>query len=132
MWRRLIVGALSITVAACASSGNSTGRSDVKHRDSEVLSQEEMSDAGARDAYEAVTRLRPLFIKNRGISGSLLLREQTRQSVYLDNMRLGGIETLSTVPIEAIQSIRYLNAGEATYRWGMNHSGGVILLSTTK
>jgi hypothetical protein len=127
MWRRFVVGAfVSMLVAACASATSSSPREPLP-RNPSILLKSEWADQNVSTALEAIEHLRPQFFNRRGET-SLQLRNATTLTVYMDNMRLGGIETLRNVPITAIQSIRYLSSGEATYRWGTNHMGGVIQL----
>ena len=126
MRRRLALGAImSLAVAACAPATTTSARTDL--RNPSVLSSAEWSGVNVSTAFEAIEQLRPQFFRSRGET-SILLRDATQTSVYLDNMRLGGLETLHDVPISGIQSIRYLSAGEATYHWGTNQTGGAIQL----
>jgi hypothetical protein len=128
MRRRLALGALvSLLVAACAPATSNSLRSEI--RNPSVLSRAEWADANVSNAFEVIEQLRPQFFRSRGET-SIMLRGETQTSVYLDNMRLGGLETLHDVPISGIHSIRYLSAGEATNRWGTNQTGGAIQLVT--
>ncbi|MCH7565493.1 MAG: hypothetical protein IH968_16905, partial [Gemmatimonadetes bacterium] len=47
-------------------------------------------------------------------------------TVYLDDFRLGGPETLRGLNAEMIGSIRFISAGTATGRWRPGNSLGVI------
>jgi hypothetical protein len=126
MRRRLALGAfLSLLVAACTpvTAISTHGAA----RNPSVLSRIEWTGANVSTAFEAIEQLRPQFFRSRGAT-SILLRSSTQTSVYLDNIRLGGLETLHDVPISGIESIRYLSAGEATNRWGTNQTGGAIQL----
>jgi hypothetical protein len=126
MRRRLVLGVFaSCVVAACAPATTTSAHSDL--RNPSVLSSAEWQGAHVVTAFEAVELLRPQFFRSRGET-SILLRAETQTNVYLDNMRLGGLETLRDVPISGLQSIRYLSAGEAANRWGTNQTGGAIQL----
>jgi hypothetical protein len=46
--------------------------------------------------------------------------------VYMHNQRYGGVEWLRIFQSDNIAEIRYVNARDATTRWGTGHSGGVI------
>jgi hypothetical protein len=46
--------------------------------------------------------------------------------VYVDEMPYGDLATLQTIPIIEITEIRYINARDATTRWGTGVAGGVI------
>ena len=126
MWRRLGLGAVVVVcVAACAPA--TTVETSAPVRDLTVLSRSEIASAKVNDVFDAITRLRPQFFNRRGET-SFLLRSRTFVNVYLDNMRLGGVESLRGIPVDGIYAIRYYNAAEATYRWGMNNAGGAIQL----
>ena len=134
MRRRQIVASAFVmmtSLAACASAPvNGSADEEVSAgRNSDVISTSEMRASGATDAYQAISRLRPLFL-HRSRAAAPMRPNVSSLQVYLDQARLGGLETLQTVPIESIKSIQYLSASEATIRWGTNHMGGVILLST--
>jgi len=131
--RHFVTSALVMmtSLAACASAPVQGSADDIGYagRNSNVISLPEMRSSGATDAYQAISRLRPLFL-HRGRDKTPARPNMSSLQVYLDDARLGGLESLQTVPIESIRSIRYLSASEATIRWGTNHMGGVILLST--
>jgi hypothetical protein len=112
--RRCVSAVLLASLAACASGNGGP---------SESVGSVYATSAGD----PAVMRLRPAFLRrgqSTAVAGVSLLQ------VYLDNARLGGPETLETVPVESIRSIQYLSSSEATLRWGTNHTGPVILLAT--
>ena len=46
--------------------------------------------------------------------------------VYLDQVLLGGIETLGTIPANSIRSVRWLSPIDATTFYGTDHADGVI------
>src|SRR3954469_3139962 len=125
MRRRLALSAFVSLLAACAPAmSTSTYRAP---RNPSILSRSEWTGANVSTAFDAIVQLRPQFFRSRGET-SIMLRSQTQTSVYLDNTRLGGLEALHNVPISGIESIRYLTAGEAEYRWGTNNTGGAIQL----
>jgi hypothetical protein len=129
MWRRLGLGGMMMYLAACAPATTRSFEASPLSRDLTTLSYDEMSAANVNDAYDAVARLRPQYLHRRGET-SILLRSQTFINVYIDNMKLGGVEALRGYPIQAIRAVRYFNAAEATYRWGTNNTGGAIQLVT--
>jgi len=83
---------------------------------------------GARfqDAFTAVQSLRPQWLRLRG---STSLRRETIK-VYLDDALMGGPEQLRYITTSSISSIRFLDANEATQRWGLDHGQGAIVVST--
>jgi hypothetical protein len=130
--RHLLCAILISSLTACAPATNAVpiGSEEVQGRTTDYIGAAEMRSVGANDALEAINRLRPFFFR-RGRETSAVTGQSLLQ-VYLDNIKLGGLETLQTIPIESIKSIQYLSSSEATIRWGTNHTGGVILLSSSK
>jgi hypothetical protein len=49
--------------------------------------------------------------------------------VYLDDVRLGGLDALRSQPISGIDSIRFLDAPTASARFGLNHPHGAIQIA---
>jgi len=46
--------------------------------------------------------------------------------VYVQNMRFGAVRDLANFRMEAVEEIRYVRPLDATTRWGIGHTGGVI------
>ncbi|HEY8164840.1 MAG TPA: hypothetical protein VIF83_04725 [Gemmatimonadaceae bacterium] len=51
--------------------------------------------------------------------------------VYLDNVKLGDIDELRSLPLTGVLEVRYFNAGQAMRRWGSGHEHGAIEVITT-
>jgi len=96
---------------------------------SDVLLAPEIVNARVMDTYQAVSQLRPQFMKVRAPLVSSFGRKGLR--VYLDDVELGDVEALRMIPIDQVTAIRYLNASEAQLRWGSDLPNGVILVSTS-
>jgi hypothetical protein len=134
MWYRSAVTVMcSLAMCACSSAIASSDH-DGTDRSLGVLTRAEMNDAESRDAgitnvYQAITRLRPLFL-NRVRETSMVRPGQSLLTVYLDDYPLGTVDNLETIPVGMVRSVQYLSASEATIRWGPKQPGGVILLST--
>ena len=63
-------------------------------------------------------------------SDSPPLGEPAGVQVYLDGMRLGGVERLRDITAIQVYSIRRYSGSEAQWRYGNGHSDGVLLVST--
>jgi hypothetical protein len=113
--------ALALLAPACA--GTVVGGGGQADRN--VISTAEIEAAGFGDAYLVVEALRPLWLQKRGPS-TITLQESIK--VYLDASLLGGPEYLRQIDIHAVSMIRYLDALEATQRWGLDHGHGAILV----
>ena len=113
-----------LLVAACSSG---TGTTRAPSVDRSVLTKEEIAKAGSQDAFSAVRTLRPHWLGNRGPSS---IRTNVTVKVYLDGALLGGPEYLRQITTSSISSLRYLDALEATQRYGLDHGQGAILAFT--
>ena len=92
--------------------------------DRNVITQEQITANGYRTAYEAVEALKPAWLITRPDG----LATQREVQVYLDNSRLGGIETLRPIAASQVAQIRYIDAATAINRWGVDHGQGVIMV----
>lgn len=116
---------LSVLVSACAARAPSTS---IPLEDRNQLTQADLREHNFTNAYDAIEALRPIWLQTRG--ANTLLTTQVQVVVYLNDTRLGGIETLRQVSTEAVVTIRHLDGLAATARWGLDHGSGVILVST--
>ena len=117
--------ALVLLLAACAA--GPTGQ-PVSVVDRNLITAEEMRAAGYTDAFRAVQSLRPQWLRIRGPTS--FSQPEVVIKVYLDGSLMGGPEQLQQITISSISSIRFLDANEATQRWGFDHVNGAILVST--
>src|SRR5688572_10306716 len=97
---RLACAALLLLLAGC---GAARGPGSSANRN--VLSFEEMQQAGYTDAFTTVQSLRPQWLVKRGATSS---RVQTIK-VYLDGSLLGPPESLRQITTRSISQIHYLN-----------------------
>ena len=109
----------AVMFLSCSSGVGSTRLSGMR----DVLTIEEISKENVTNAYEAVSKLRPHFFQTRGTS---------RPMVYLDNIRYGEVSSLRDIPVSSVHQIEYINASDATTRFGTGHTGGVIMVLTRR
>ena len=50
--------------------------------------------------------------------------------VHLDDVHLGGVDTLREIPVIEIAYIQFFDPATASARWGLDHSHGAIYVST--
>ena len=138
--------ALALAAAAgCASGGASAGagasggaaadsagagRSTSTRRDLSVITVEEIQRSGAMNAYEAVERLRPFWLRSRNATSSRGVPPVIL--VYLNGTRLGGTDMLRRLEVIPVTSIRYLDAAAAMSLPGLASMRveGAILVQT--
>lgn len=80
-------------------------------------------------AWDLISQVRPQFLRSRG---AMSLRDAVHITavVYLDNILYGDLEVLKTIASEPICRIEFINAADATTRFGTDHAGGAILIKT--
>ena len=123
--RRQVFGlALAASLAACA-----TARVVPLEHDRDFITSAELAHTNAASVYEAITHLRPLFLRTRGPS-SVLNSNAMGPAVIVDQTLLGGIQALSDIPLRDVQAVRYLAAWDATTRYGSGYANGVIEVTT--
>jgi hypothetical protein len=124
--RRAVRAALAVLLLGCASPP--VGQGPVR-RDRSTLDVAELRQQHYTNAYDAIEALRSNWLHARGPDS---FQSPSVVWVYLDNVKLGGVETLRTLNLDALLSIRHLDATEATARWGVGHGAGVILVSAMR
>jgi hypothetical protein len=130
--RREVVRALCCALLAaglgCATAGGGSGTGDPGRRASrDVIAEAELEGMGELSAFEAIRRLRPVWLRGRGqssFSGSEVLR------IYRDGSFYGEDRSLEAISVKTIREIRFLDASEATLRFGTGHPVGAILVTS--
>ena len=123
----LLTALLFLTVAACASQ---SPRREGTTSSRNTLTAEEMMKAGYPDAFMTVQSLRPNWLRTHGTTS--FSRTANSIKVYLDGSLLGGPESLRSITMRSLSSIRYLDGLQASERWGLDHSMGAIVLITRR
>ena len=121
---RLGLFAFAMFASSCASAGTP---GEDPARDPALITGAEVLELRFANAFEAVQSLHPSWLQAKGADS---FSSAGQVQVYLDENRLGGVETLRTITPSSILSIRHLRALEATARWGINHDKGAIVVAT--
>jgi len=128
----MLLPALALLVAALflapLSGCSSTGDSSHSGGASDHIEFEEIQAIEVSDAYQIVQRLRPRWLRSRGVM-SINNPTPTSPVVYIDQVRHGHVNTLRQIEAGSVLELRYLSAGDATTRFGTGHPGGAILVS---
>ena len=114
-----------LVTAACASSTSSNRTSG--RRDTRVLTAEEIKASSASNMYDVIRAHRPEWLIKRGQTS---INMEGDIVVYVDNVALGGPESLRSIDVLSVQSARFLNASEAQMRYGVGHMHGAIVVVT--
>ncbi len=111
-----------LLIAACATPGNRQSSSNAP-----TITVEEIQENAARNAYDLIRNIRPGWLRPRA---RVTLSGATPVAVYLDGVRTGGPEALYEVQTQQISAANFLDGPSATQRFGTDHGGGAILITT--
>jgi len=136
----LTLGAL-LALTSCA--GVAAGdRPDGMVQGADVITREDVDRSGARDALEALQRIRThLLVQNTGYGnrarvvsrgvGSIMLNPEV--VVVVDGARVSNsIGALRNMPAHDIQLMQVLTARQATPTMGAAGGNGAVLITTTR
>lgn len=117
-----------VALSACTPQGGTTRPAS---KDTNLITVDELEKVNASNLYDAVNRLRPQFLRSRGVT-SMQDPNPPTAVVYLDGQRVGGIDFLERMSPMGVVSVRYMTPVDASSRYGLNHDGGAILVSTRR
>ncbi len=109
---------------ACATTNSKT-----THGPHNMIQLEQIREQLASDAYDLIRTLRPHWLRSQGLRSHHFNKTASYATVYVNDSRHGDIDSLRSISAEQIKEIRFMNAGEAAIRFGLNLSGGAILIS---
>jgi outer membrane cobalamin receptor len=105
-------------------------------RNRNVITQEEVEKSMATDAYDLIQKLRPAWFTRRGVASGQAtadavggMDDGVRVVAYVDGIRWAD---LSTLTVERIKEVHYLNASDATTKYGTGHTSGAIEVITKR
>ncbi|MGK2962421.1 MAG: hypothetical protein ACSLFK_09790 [Gemmatimonadaceae bacterium] len=120
---------LGLVIGGCGSSRAPETGYGFRNRSVITFDEITASRSGNASAYDLIQRLRPEYFRSRGPSSLNNLAPVTAV-VYVDEVRYGEIESLRTMSADQIREVHYINASDATTRFGSDHVGGAILITT--
>ena len=123
--RGVLLPAAALAVLAACTPRPQANESPMPRRD--VLTAQELHGTGFTTVLEALQALRPSWLEGHGTDS---FRTPSQVRVFLDANELGGVDALSVVQMASVVYIRHYNGIEATARWGVGHSQGVIYVAT--
>lgn len=123
-FRRFLGIAAVLSLAACASSGGSSGPRTSR----DLLTREQIESTKYTNIYDVVQALRSNWMNDRGIDS--LNGPSSVVLVYFDDSKLGGVETLRNISPRTVEYIRHYDGIAASGRWGLDHGKGVIYVSS--
>lgn len=93
-----------------------------------MISQATIQENRYTTAWDAVQALHSNWLQPHGTDS---FSSPTQVWVYVDNVRVGGVDALRELRTENIGSIRHLDSIAATSRFGVGHGQGAIVVTTT-
>jgi hypothetical protein len=127
MRARVALIAASVAVAFAMACGARQVRSRPPHLDRSVLTREQLLKGHFTTLYDAVEALRSTWLRPRGVDSFV---SPSQVWVYVDDSRLGGVETLRNIQPGLVNTVRFYDGPSATGRWGVDNGAGVIHVST--
>lgn len=121
----------------CSSGGATSGTSATPRasRQQDVITESEIAARAseASNALQIVQKLRPQMLRSRGrVSPNDTSGEASLPKVIVDDVAYGTIESLANLNASQVREIKYMNASDATTKWGTGYMGGVIIVITKK
>lgn len=122
------LAALALVLGAAVACASSTqGPRSSGRRDARILGAEEIRASSASNLYDVIRSQRPEWLIKRGQTS---INYEGDIVIYVDNVALGGPESLKSIDVLSVQSARFLNASEAQMRYGVGHMHGAIVVIT--
>jgi hypothetical protein len=131
--------ALSFLLIACAggatqsSSGTASAamaRAVTPRGSANVIVEAEIPASGAQNALEVIQRVRPSMLRAR--NGTVEETGVMDIVFYIDGVRAGDRQAITSVLATNVKEIRFLAAPDATTRFGTGHPLGAILVTTKR
>ncbi|NJD20431.1 MAG: hypothetical protein FIA95_14265 [Gemmatimonadetes bacterium] len=117
----LLLCILALGLAACVTGAGSGPRT---RGSLDKITEAELEPIAQMSAFEAIQRLRPRWLQSR--TGLF-------PTVHVDgSARNAGEEILASIPCSDVQEMQYMNASDATTRFGTDYVNGLILITTKK
>jgi hypothetical protein len=129
--RKTVICAMALVLVACGGGGTgTTAQPNTQSRtrgSADIITEAEINAGVYQNALEVVQNLRPTMMRPRqgGANAQAVM-------LYLDGVRMADLNGMSTIPAERVREIRFINARDATTRWGTGHDSGVILVTTKR
>lgn len=95
-----------------------------------VIVEAEIPASGAQNALEVIQRVRPSMLRAR--NGTIEETGVMDIVFYIDGVRAGDRQAITSVLATNVKEIRFLAAADATTRFGTGHALGAILVTTKR
>ena len=121
-FHRLLPFALFFLFSGCASTGQARCPASAGPS-SDWVGSAELRQTRSADLIEALWMSRPRFLQPRTAA-------RPDPVVYVDGVRVGEVDALSTVALPDVVEVRFMSGVDATTRFGIDHVSGALLVRT--
>ena len=129
----LLVAAAFLSACASSTQGTSNTRVNTHEAAPDYITSVEVAATPVANVYDLITRLRPQWLR----TGTGSIRGNTRSqvvAVYLDDARIGDLQSLRSISTSGVESLRYYDATRAATvlrNPGSDPLAGAIVITTT-
>ena len=130
----LLMAAAFLSACASGTPGTSNTRVNTHEAAPDYITSVEVAATPVANVYDLINRLRPQWLRT-GAPGSI--RNNTRSqvvAVYLDDARIGDLQSLRSISTSGVESLRYYDATRAATvlrNPGSDPIAGAIVITTT-
>jgi hypothetical protein len=96
--------------------------------DSNLITFDQLESVRNRNAFEAISAVRPSFLRSRGPT-TLMGTSAEYATVYVDGMRYGSLEMLRQIPAAWIKEVRLYRVSSSG-NFSPQEFGGVLAITT--
>jgi hypothetical protein len=129
------VSAILLTLNVLVACSSNKPRTNVQSSSSDYVTSVEIAAVSATNAYDLINRLRPRWLRTQA-PGSIGAGVRSQViAVYLDGVRLGGLDALRSVSTAGVVSMQYYDATRAATILrdpGSEPIAGAIVIKTNR
>jgi len=127
-FRTWTLALVAVTLGGCASVAGGGSSSGPDGSGSDVITREDLERTSAETAMEAVSLLRPQWLRKR--PARTPGDPEPVVGVVVDGRPRGTLDDLASLRTAAVEQMVFLSATDATIRYGTGFAGGAIVVTT--
>ncbi len=122
---------LALVVSGGCASGGGGGGAGSASSSRDLIVEADLEGLDNLSVYEAIRRLRPNWLRYRG-QAVMVGPDRETLRVYLDGSYYGDADATGNLQVRNVLEIRFLDARQATLRFGTGHTVGAILVTSRR
>lgn len=129
----LLVATALLSACASTAPGTPNSRATTRESSADYITSVEVAATPVANVYDLISRLRPQWLRTQ--TGSIRNAPNQVVVVYLDDTRIGDVQTLRTISTSGVATLRYYDAARAATvlrNPGSDPIAGAIVITTTK